>query len=100
MQVIFLTLQVDDRDTEAGKNLGYKDIVRENPVFETFYQAQAICPEDQWDDFMAVLKTDLPAAFRITGTRYVLLPLPLMLHKSQSCFADQILLQNTINVLL
>ena len=29
---------MDDRDTEAGKNMGYKDIVRESPLFESFYR--------------------------------------------------------------
>ena len=61
--------QIDDRDTEAGKSFGYKDIVRENKLFEDFYKAQGICPDDQWDEMMLVLKTDLPASFRITGTR-------------------------------
>ena len=61
--------QVDDRDTEAGKSLGYKDIVRENKLFEEFYKSQGICPEDQWEEMMRVLRTDLPASFRITGTR-------------------------------
>ena len=61
--------QVDDRDTEAGKSFGYKDIVRENKLFEDFYKAQGICPDDQWEEMMQVLRTDLPASFRITGTR-------------------------------
>ena len=61
--------QVDDRDTEAGKSLGYKDIVRVNKLFEEFYKSQGICPEDQWEEMMMVLRTDLPASFRITGTR-------------------------------
>ena len=61
--------QVDDRDTEAGKGFGYKDIVRENKLFEEFYKSQGICPEDQWEEMMRVLRTDLPASFRITGTR-------------------------------
>ena len=60
--------QVDDRDTEAGKSLGYKDIVRENKLFEEFYKSQDICPEDQWEEMMRILRTDLPASFRITGT--------------------------------
>ena len=61
--------QIDDRDTEAGKSFGYKDIVRENKLFEDFYKAQGICPDDQWEEMMQVLRTDLPASFRITGTR-------------------------------
>ena len=61
--------QIDDRDTAAGKSFGYKDIVRENKLFEDFYKAQGICPDDQWEEMMQVLRTDLPASFRITGTR-------------------------------
>ena len=61
--------QIDDRDTEAGRSFGYKDIVRENKLFEDFYKAQGICPGDQWEEMMKVLRTDLPASFRITGTR-------------------------------
>jgi tRNA (cytosine34-C5)-methyltransferase len=61
--------QVDDRDTVAGKSLGYKDIVRENRLFEDFYRAQGICPEGEWEAMMVALRSDLPAAFRITGTR-------------------------------
>ena len=36
---------IDDRNTEAGKLLGYKDIVRSNLPFEKFYREQRICPE-------------------------------------------------------
>jgi len=61
--------QIDDRDTNAGKNLGFKDIVRVNPMFEKFYRAQKFCSDEEFDKMMEVLKTDLPASFRITGTR-------------------------------
>ena len=60
---------IDDRNTEAGKNLGFKDIVRENELFENYYKAQNFCSESELAEMMAVLKTDLPASFRITGTR-------------------------------
>lgn len=29
---------------------------------------QNICPENQWDDFLTSLKTDLPMSFRITSS--------------------------------
>lgn len=32
-------------------------------------QVQKVCPEDEWDTFMATLKKDLPTAFRITGSK-------------------------------
>jgi len=61
--------KVDDRDTAEGANLGFKDIERVNPMFEKFYRAQKFCSDEEFDQTMAVLKTDLPASFRITGTR-------------------------------
>ena len=55
---------------QAGKNLGFKDIVRENALFEKFYSAQpGLCPPGEFQHMMETLKTDLPASFRITGTR-------------------------------
>jgi len=61
--------KVDDRDTAEGANLGFKDIERENPMFDKFYRAQKFCSDEDFDKTMEVLKTDLPASFRITGTR-------------------------------
>lgn len=29
---------------------------------------QNICPEDEWDHFITVLKSDLPTSFRITAS--------------------------------
>ena len=56
--------QVDDRDTAQGANLGFKDIVRTNPMFEKFYKAQKFCSEEEFEQTMEVLRTDLPASFR------------------------------------
>ena len=42
-------------------------IERENKNFEAYYKAQKICPEDEWDAFMACLRTTLPTSFRING---------------------------------
>ena len=36
---------IDDRNTEAGTLLRYKDIVRSNLPFEKFYREQRICTE-------------------------------------------------------
>jgi len=60
---------IDDRDTNEGRNLGFKDIVRVNPMFDKFYRAQKFCSDEEFDKMMEVLKTDLPASFRITGNR-------------------------------
>jgi len=47
-----------------------------NPRFESYYQAQGIVPEGEWDQFMKSLKTKLPTTFRlstINGLHYTLL---------------------------
>ena len=49
---------------------GYKDIVRENDWFEAFYRSQeGLCPPHEFNEMITVMKRDLPASFRITGTR-------------------------------
>lgn len=60
---------IDDRNTEAGKLLGYKDIARSNLLFEDFYRKQAICPEEEFEQMIDTLKLDLPASFRISASR-------------------------------
>lgn len=40
----------------------------ENLDFEKYYKEQKICPEEEWDDFMASLKRQLPLTFRINGS--------------------------------
>merc|ERR1719391_1145368 len=60
---------IDDRNTEEGKNLNYKDIVRENKSFEKYYEAQNICPPGEFQSMIEALQSDLPASFRLTGCR-------------------------------
>ncbi len=55
---------IDDRNTEAGAKLGYKNIVRENKLFEEFYRRQEVCDQEEFPLMVDVLKTDLPASFR------------------------------------
>ncbi|WKX92651.1 hypothetical protein Q1695_010577 [Nippostrongylus brasiliensis] len=45
----------------------YKDIVKENEKYWTFYKAQNLFPEDEWDAFCTALRTDLPVSFRVQG---------------------------------
>ncbi|XP_046442937.1 tRNA (cytosine(34)-C(5))-methyltransferase-like [Daphnia pulex] len=52
-----------------NKNEGYDVVVKENSAFETYYKAQKIVPDDQWESFMYHLKEPLPASFRISGHR-------------------------------
>ncbi|VVD00023.1 unnamed protein product [Leptidea sinapis] len=55
--------------TGEDTRTNYDDIIRENAVFEQYYKEQNICPEEEWDEFMKCLKTNLPTAFRITGSK-------------------------------
>uniref|UniRef100_A0A0D9X927 SAM-dependent MTase RsmB/NOP-type domain-containing protein n=1 Tax=Leersia perrieri TaxID=77586 RepID=A0A0D9X927_9ORYZ len=43
----------------------------ENPAFEEYYKEQQIVREEEWDDFISLLRKPLPATFRINA-RYVL----------------------------
>ncbi|XP_071567263.1 tRNA (cytosine(34)-C(5))-methyltransferase isoform X1 [Temnothorax nylanderi] len=47
----------------------YADIIRENNDFENYYKTQGIVPEDKWDAFISTMRTNLPVAFRITGSK-------------------------------
>ncbi|KYN03352.1 PREDICTED: tRNA (cytosine(34)-C(5))-methyltransferase [Cyphomyrmex costatus] len=47
----------------------YADIIRENQDFESYYKTQGIVPEDKWDAFISTIRTNLPVAFRITGSK-------------------------------
>ena len=55
---------------QARAKPGYVHVVRENPNYEEYYKKQGIVPEGEWDSFMAILKEDLPATFRITGSKW------------------------------
>lgn len=47
----------------------YKDIVKENDAFCRYYQHIAICGENEWEDFLTSLRSDLPVTFRISGSK-------------------------------
>lgn len=47
----------------------YKDIVKENEAFESYYKQVKVCPEGEYDDFIRTLKDNLPATFRITSCK-------------------------------
>lgn len=41
-----------------------------NEAFVSYYKAQGIvASEEEWDELFAVLRTDLPTTFRITGSK-------------------------------
>jgi len=49
------------------RGAGYKVIIRENQLLEDYYKIQPILPAEEWDEFMRVLKKNLPSTFRIAG---------------------------------
>jgi multisite-specific tRNA:(cytosine-C5)-methyltransferase len=44
-----------------------------NQRFTTYYKAQEIIPDTEWDLFMESLKTPLPTTFRIAGIRQLVI---------------------------
>ncbi|ERE82649.1 tRNA (cytosine(34)-C(5))-methyltransferase [Cricetulus griseus] len=46
---------------------GYPEIIKENKLFEHYYQELKIVPDGEWDQFMDSLREPLPATLRITG---------------------------------
>lgn len=47
----------------------YTEIIRENADFVAYYKTQNIVPDAEWNTFIESLKENLPAAFRITGSK-------------------------------
>lgn len=54
------------RERQSGP---YKEIVRENATFEAYYKHMKVCPEAEWDDFLAAMRRDLPVCFRVTSSK-------------------------------
>lgn len=52
----------DNRNQEP-----YKEIVRENESFETYYKHLKVCPEAEYEEFITSIREPLPATFRITS---------------------------------
>ncbi|MFT7811730.1 tRNA (cytosine(34)-C(5))-methyltransferase isoform X1 [Arapaima gigas] len=55
-----------DRDG-SGWGAGYSEIIKENKLFEQYYQEQKIVPEGEFEQFMETMREPLPTTFRITG---------------------------------
>ncbi|XP_007114447.2 RNA cytosine C(5)-methyltransferase NSUN2-like [Physeter macrocephalus] len=51
----------------AGWEGRYPEIVKENRLFEHYYQELKIVPAGEWDQFMEALREPLPATLRIMG---------------------------------
>ncbi|KAK7075924.1 tRNA (cytosine(34)-C(5))-methyltransferase [Halocaridina rubra] len=67
---------------ERPPKTDYEEVVRENANFEKYYKAQKIVLEEEWDDFISCMKQNLPAAFRITGTKNMAQALLQVMQKS------------------
>ncbi|KAF7990485.1 hypothetical protein HCN44_000290 [Aphidius gifuensis] len=64
--------RTDDQKDKNGwdsRGQSYVEIVRENKDFELYYKTQGIVSESDWDSFIKTMQEDLPAAFRITGSK-------------------------------
>ncbi|XP_041040790.1 RNA cytosine C(5)-methyltransferase NSUN2 [Carcharodon carcharias] len=57
----------ENAGNEPGWGAGYQEIIKENKLYEEYYQEQKIVPEGEWDQFMATMREPLPATIRITG---------------------------------
>lgn len=52
---------------DAAWGAGYADIVKENKLFEHYYQELKIVPDGEFEEFMEAMREPLPATIRITG---------------------------------
>ncbi|KAM4705052.1 RNA cytosine C(5)-methyltransferase NSUN2 [Rhinophrynus dorsalis] len=52
---------------QAAWECGYPEIIKENKLFEHYYQELKIVPNGEWESFMSALREPLPATIRITG---------------------------------
>ncbi|XP_031491987.1 uncharacterized protein LOC116258757 isoform X1 [Nymphaea colorata] len=57
-----------DPPPSSDNNSTWEPFVTQNPSFEEYYKEQGIVSEDEWDEFLAVLRKALPAAFRINSS--------------------------------
>ncbi|CAD6218860.1 unnamed protein product [Miscanthus lutarioriparius] len=49
-------------------NPSWQPFATENPAFEEYYKEQQIVPEEEWDNFMSMLRKPLRATFRINAS--------------------------------
>ena len=54
--------EIDDRDKQDN-------LEKENALFEAYYAAQRVMPEDEWNECMKYLRKGLPITFRFSGSR-------------------------------
>ena len=59
---------MDARGERGNAHDGYHDIQKTNKAFETYYKAQNIVPESEWETFLDCMRSPLPMTFRINGS--------------------------------
>ncbi|XP_038990156.1 RNA cytosine-C(5)-methyltransferase NSUN2-like isoform X4 [Phoenix dactylifera] len=57
-----------DGPTTDDPNRSWETFANQNPGFEEYYKEQGIVPEDEWEEFLSLLRKPLPAAFRINAS--------------------------------
>ncbi|XP_024027936.1 tRNA (cytosine(34)-C(5))-methyltransferase isoform X2 [Morus notabilis] len=55
-------------DNNNGSKSTWEPFATQNPSFDEFYKEQGIVSPEEWDSFIGVLRTPLPAAFRINSS--------------------------------
>ncbi|XP_023014531.2 tRNA (cytosine(34)-C(5))-methyltransferase Nsun2 [Leptinotarsa decemlineata] len=65
------SIQVQVKEPATDSRKPYNDIIRENEKFVQYYKTLEVCKKEEFDEFITSLKTDLPATFRITGSKGV-----------------------------
>jgi multisite-specific tRNA:(cytosine-C5)-methyltransferase len=54
----------DGRDTDLMDKSSFK-----NERFFSYYKAQKIIPDSEWEDFLEAMRRPLPTTFRVAGSR-------------------------------
>ncbi|XP_039127311.1 RNA cytosine C(5)-methyltransferase NSUN2 [Dioscorea cayenensis subsp. rotundata] len=62
------TRSSDPSDENPNPNPSWQPFATQNTGFEEYYKAQGIVPENEWEEFICVLRKPLPAAFRINSS--------------------------------
>nr|XP_010939686.1 tRNA (cytosine(34)-C(5))-methyltransferase isoform X1 [Elaeis guineensis] len=57
-----------DGPSTDDSNPSWEPFANQNPGFEEYYKEQGIVPEDEWEEFLSLLRKPLPAAFRINAS--------------------------------
>ncbi|XP_061344392.1 uncharacterized protein LOC133290324 [Gastrolobium bilobum] len=57
-----------DPDSSDTKNPHWTPFSTENPAFDDYYKEQGVVDPQEWDQFVTVLRTPLPASFRINSS--------------------------------